>query len=309
MLTHEFRAMNTSVLLALETYDGGADGLQAAQNFIQNCEQRFSRFLPNSELSRLNQCAGEWRSVSADLMEMLTLSLKYYEETNGLFDPSILPDLKRVGYDRSMDEVRGRITAPASKRTPRPALSEIEFDLPRERVRLPRGVEIDLGGIAKGWIVDKAATLLSAYSMTCAVSAGGDIRFVGYPMGLLNWRVELEDPRNPSQTAAVLFVGEGALVTSSISKRTWNQSGQTRHHLIDPRTGEPAESDWQSVTVITPNIMDAEVYAKALLIGGEAQAARLTDDMAYITIDSEGALSGSSAGKEYLNEFNFIGQK
>src|ERR1044071_7657539 len=99
----EFRAMNTSVMLAAEGEEAVA-GMYVAKTFIDECEQRFSRFLPASELSDLNRSAGEWVRISDDLMDMLRLSMKYYMETNGIFDPSVLSNLKQIGYDRSMDE-------------------------------------------------------------------------------------------------------------------------------------------------------------------------------------------------------------
>lgn len=313
MQTIEFRAMNTEVLLVVDGQGWADFGLQATQAFIHKSEQRFSRFIKDSELSQLNRSEWEWRTVSDDLLEMLLLSRQFFDETGGLFDPSILPDLKLAGYDKSMDEIRanGVSLHLPSKRTSRHAFAEVEFDLPEKRVRLPRGMEIDLGGIAKGWIVDKAADLLSTFSGICAVSAGGDIRFVGYPMGVLNWRVEVEDPRDPTQTVAVLHMGEGAVATSSITKRRWNQAGTARHHLIDPRTGEPAETDWLSVMVIAPDILVAEVYAKALLIGGEKEIMHLMEsrpEIAYLSVDIEGNIGGSSNSKEYLNEFSYFAQ-
>ncbi len=312
MQTLEFRAMNTSVMMAAEGHDWAVTGLQEARKFIERCELRFSRFLLDSELSQLNRAAGDWLSISDDLMGMLIQSVSYYKETNGLFDPSILPDLKRAGYDKSMDEIRADGTttnASAAPRDIRPALDKIEFDQPGKRIRLPLGMEIDLGGIAKGWIVKKAAELLSSYAAVCGVSAGGDLCFIGEPLDGSKWSVELEDPRNSSQSLAVLHVGQCAVVTSSVAKRTWNQNGQARHHLIDPRTGEPAQADWLSVTVIGPDILAAEVYAKAMLIGGEAESARLAEqrpELAFITVDAQGRLSGSQTSKEYLNDFNYI---
>ena len=97
MQTLEFRAMNTSVLLAAEGDDYAFSGLLAARAFIEVCERRFSRFLPDSELSLLNKSAGEWQHISKDLMDLLTLSVKYFNETQGLFNPAILPDLKLAG--------------------------------------------------------------------------------------------------------------------------------------------------------------------------------------------------------------------
>ncbi len=311
MQSLEFRAMNTEVLLAAKGEDEAAVGLQVVQMFIEESERRFSRFVLDSELSRLNNRAGEWVQISDDLMHLLRQSQTYYEETEGLFDPSVLPDLKRAGYDQSLDVVRAKGEPPAmyAHRIARPPFSNMELDVAQERVRLPVGMEIDLGGIAKGWIVQKAASLLSCYATACAVSAGGDIFFVGLPEDGSKWRVEIEDPRDENQTVAVVHVEPGAVVTSSIRKRTWNQNGQARHHVIDPRTGEPAETDWLSVTVIAPRTDMAEAYAKALLIGGEREAIRLTQrhpQIAFVSVDPQGKISGSPNSKEYFNDSGHI---
>jgi thiamine biosynthesis lipoprotein len=304
----EFRAMNTSVMLAAEG-EGAVEGMYVAKTFIDKCEQRFSRFLPVSELSELNRSAGDWLQVSDDLMDMLQLSTKYYTETNGIFDPSILADLKQIGYDRSMDEIRaGSVSFPAHapNRISRPAFDEISFDLAENTVRLPRGMEIDLGGIAKGWIVEKAAQLLHQYAEVCGVSAGGDILFIGHPLDGMDWDVYLEDPRSPTEMLAQLHIPSGAVATSSIMKRTWSQGEKVHHHLIDPRTGDSAKTDWLSVTVISPSVVEAEVYTKAILIGGEQELSNLLNakqELTFITVDPEGNVSGSANYKEYLYEF------
>lgn len=296
--------MNTEILLALETLDENPAGLYAAENFIHNCERRFSRFLPESELSLLNQSAGRWLPISPDLMEILLLAREYHQKTQGLFDPTILPDLERAGYNRSMETIRGReVAAQPQNRAARLNFLEAEFDQAAGRARLPAGMRLDLGGIAKAWIIHRTADLLSAHGSACAVSAGGDMRFIGYPGPLANWRVELEDPRDPAKTAAIFHVGPGAVATSSVTKRRWRQAGQPRHHLIDPRSGEPARPAWLSVTVLADDVLDAEIYAKTLLIGGPEQAARLPAALAFVTIDEEGVLGGSNY-KDYLNEFN-----
>ncbi len=308
MQTSGFRAMNTTVMLAGEG-ESAAMGMQAVKWFIDESEQRFSRFLPGSELTQLNCSAGDWFQASDDLIELLGLSRKFYVETDGLFDPSILPDLKRMGYDRSMDEIRAGGTlrpAPASERSSQPAFNEIIFDSAGKRIRLPRGMEIDLGGIAKGWIVNKAARLLNTFVGVCAVSVGGDMLFIGHPSDGLDWDVFMEDPRNPEQMLTELHVASGAVATSSIAKRTWNQGETPRHHLIDPRTGQPAASDWLSVTVIHPDVTVAEIYAKALLIAGEAGSAKLLkerNDLIYLAVDPQGRLSGSPGYKDYVYEF------
>jgi thiamine biosynthesis lipoprotein len=304
--TIEFRAMNTTVMLAAEG-ERSIEGMEAAKFFIDECEQRFSRFLPASELSELNRSSGAWVKVSRELMEMLQLSLKYHQETDGIFDPSILVDLKRAGYDRSMDEIRtgGASNPSAPKRTSPCAFGHIELDLRHERVHLPRGLEVDLGGIAKGWIVDRATRLLNQYVPVCAVSAGGDILFRGQPSDGMDWDVYLEDPRDPTRMLAQLHIPSGAVATSSVSKRSWRQGEVTRHHLIDPRTAEPARTEWLSVTVICPNIIEADVYAKTILIGGWSSVRKLLNSnpaLAFIAVDLNGNLIGSSNYKEYIYE-------
>ena len=307
MQTMQFRAMNTDILLAAEG-GGAVEGMQTVKTFIDDCEQRFSRFLPESELSRLNRSAGEWVHVSNDLLEMLRISINYYFETKGIFDPSILTDLKWIGYVRSMDEIRaGGATLPplTSKRGHRPAFHEMTFHPADNRVRLPRNMEVDLGGIAKGWIVEKAAYLLNTYSSACGVSAGGDMFVIGHPSDGMHWEVALEDPSDPTRTLRQLRVSSGAVTTSSVMKRTWRQGEEARHHLIDPRTGESARTDWLSVTVISPDIITAEVYAKAILIGGEGELKNLLEarpDLTFIAVDPDGNLLGTPNYKDFTYE-------
>jgi thiamine biosynthesis lipoprotein len=103
-------------------------------------------------------------------------------------------------------------------------------------------------------------------------------------------------------------VGPGSVATSSILKRSWTQGMQRRHHIIDPRTGEPARSNWLSVTVLAADIMSAEVYAKALLIGGVGEASKLASgrpDLQYVAVQADGATWGTPSIVENLNERNF----
>src|SRR5271157_5070832 len=305
----EFRAMNTDVLVAAQG-SLAKDGMQAARDTVEAAERRFSRFQPESELSHLNRSAGQWFSASPEMLDVLQKARKFFDITGGLFDPSVLPDLIRAGYDRSMDEIRAEssiVSSATSERRLKVDFREIELDLNSSRVRLPKDMQLDFGGIAKGWIVDQAVTLLSHYSEACAVNAGGNMRFIGHsPVGL-GWPVELEDPRDPSQSIARLTVTHGAVATSSLTKRTWKQDEKSRHHLIDPRTGEPAQSDWLCATVIADDAVTAEVYAKAILIGGPAEVEKLTahNNIVYLVVDREGNLHGSPNSQEYLREHEF----
>ena len=311
---YTFRAMNSAIVMAA---DGRTDevrfGFQTARDFIETCEKRFSRFLDTSELSQLNRSQGQWFLASPDLFELIKLSRQFYERTSGLFDPTILTDLKRVGYDRSMDELRqlnlisnndGR-AKPGERLRERFYFGMVQMDDELSSIWLPEGLEIDLGGIAKGWIAEKAALLLARFSTACTVSAGGDMVLVGTPDELDYWEIELEDPRNPAQALTMLKLGPGAVATSSIVKRSWRQGEKLRHHLIDPRTGDPAETDWLCVTAIADRAVAAEVFAKALLIAGSGQAMELfsrNQEISFIAVDRGGKLWGSQNSLEFFND-------
>lgn len=320
MATIEFRAMNTSVLVAARDNPRVSAGLKTVRDFIARSERRFSRFIPESELCQLNSSAGSWVSVSPELMEILILAHHYYEETRGLFDPSILPQLMRAGYDKSMDQMTsaaglGGATGVYPLKPPKrgarqdighgPAFSEIGLDALRQRARLPGGMAVDLGGIAKGWIVQQAAMLLSSFSTPCAVSAGGDMFFVGVPDTGSGWQVELEDPRDPSRTLAWLRAGPGAVVTSSVTKRVWSNNAVANHHIIDPRTGKSARTEWLSATVFAREAASAEAYAKALLIGGRDEAVRLqqrAEELAFVNVEADGGLFWSPNFKDFVDD-------
>jgi thiamine biosynthesis lipoprotein len=307
METKHLRAMNTDILLAAE---GQADQLQAgfeqASGFIHAGESRFTRFSEDSELSALNRSTGRRFKASPDLFSVVALTRRFFHLTRGLFDPSILPALKRAGYDRSMDVLRKLGPSPLLETllaNEHPSFSEMDLDESDQTILLPPGMALDLGGIAKGWIAEQAANILSGYATACAVDAGGDIFLVGLPDGLEQWPVALEDPLQPKNTLTTLKVDPGAIATSTVTKRVWQQAGKNRHHIIDPRTGEPAVSDWISVTVIAPHAYEAEVLAKALLIAGPQEAEEFVRhsgiQFTYLAVDQEKKIWGNQAIMDY----------
>jgi len=311
MQYHRFRAMNTAILLAAEGSQS-AQAFEAAQNFIEQSEQRFTRFKETSELSALNRSAGDWFTVSPEMLDVLILALECHRATAGIFDPSILPDLQAAGYTRSFDQLLERgvdsvpVTRARSKKIP---FDAIDIDSLQGQVRLPQGMQIDLGGIAKGWIAEKAAHKMAEYSSACGVNAGGDLFLIGQPQGRTSWEVALEDPRNPIQDLMILLVESGAVATSSVVKRSWLQGDLQRHHLIDPRTGEPAETPWLSVTVFAPKAVLAETFAKSILIAGPSGAQSLLDnnpDISFIAVDADGQIWKSPVEKEKVKIYEYV---
>jgi thiamine biosynthesis lipoprotein len=308
----EFRAMNSDILLAASGAEAAkiSRGFSVARRYISQSEQRFTRFTDTSELAELNRSSGSWFSASSEMFEVLQKAYELAVETEGLFNPAVLPALKRAGYDRSMDEIRsaGLDLLPqleiAEHAAPVQDFRQVQFDPATQSVRLPPGMQIDLGGIAKGWIAEQTARKLADVSKACAVSAGGDIFMVNLPDGEDDWEVGLEDPVKPEQDLAILHVRPGAVATSSTAKRRWQKNGRAQHHLIDPRSGLPAETDWVSVTVWAEEAAEAEVYAKALLIAGSEGASKLFDHQnskAYLAVDKTGWVHGS---KNYHEVFH-----
>ncbi|MCL4393623.1 MAG: FAD:protein FMN transferase [Chloroflexi bacterium] len=299
--------MNTLVLLAAEGNPSAVSrGFEQTTEYVRTLEARLTRFSSDSELAQLNASAGVWFEASEELYEIVHQASEFRQETGGLFDPAVLAALELAGYDRSIDEVRahGAATSAVVGTYRRPNFDAVEFDSGRRAVKLPPGVRIDLGGIAKGWIAEHAALRLARCSRACAVNAGGDMFSIGLPAGEETWRVAIESPLDAERTLAILRLDPGAVATSSIAKRRWEQGDAVRHHLIDPRVGLPAETDWLSVTVIAPHATVAEVYAKALLItgsrSGEVFAKRRTD-IEFIGVDKHGNMWGSSRAMEFLD--------
>lgn len=308
MQSHQFRAMNTVIVLEAEGPEA-AQAFDTAQRFIEISEQRFTRFKETSELSALNRSAGNWFSASSEMMELITTAMHCHKATGGLFDPSVLPYLEAAGYTKSMEQLwlLGPTQLPENYPCKKDAaFTTIELDRAKNRIRLPKDMKIDLGGIAKGWIAEKAAKLMAMHAPACAVNAGGDMFLIGKPIGQKNWEILLEDPRNPSQDLMILLVEKGAVATSSVTKRVWHQGELKRHHLIDPRNGQPAETIWLSVTVFAPNTALAETFAKAILIAGPIEAERLlanNPNISFLAVDTQGQIWKSPAEKEPIYEY------
>jgi thiamine biosynthesis lipoprotein len=275
MLRRAFRAMGTEIELLVDA--GAADAeLDAAEREFHRLEALLSRFRDDSELSRLNRERA--LAVGPDLARVLELALDARDRTGGRFDPTVHDAVVAAGYDRSFELVDPDSAEPAA---PAPALGTVELD--GSRARLARGVRIDLGGIGKGYAAERAAEVL-ALAGDCLVNAGGDIATRGG-----SWPVAVE--------ALTLELSRGsALATSGRDRRRWRRDGRELHHLIDPHTGAPAESDLLRVTAVAPDAVEAEVAAKSLFLAGAERAVAEADGSGIpavlVTADGRTLLAG-----------------
>ncbi len=267
----EFRAMACQMLgITASDSAAAAAALADLPAWFEAWEQCLSRFRPDSELSRLNRSQGEWFGVSATLWAVLQAALDAARASDGLVTPTVLDALEAIGYGRSFEVIRTSIAA----MTVAPAADiadwrGIALDDARLAARLPPGGRLDLGGVAKGWAADEAARRLAVFG-PALVDAGGDIAVQGVDAADEPFPVGVADPWRPGQQLALIALGAGGVATSGRDYRRWWVNGVAMHHILDPRTGRPAQTDVLSATVVAPSARIAEVAAKAALIQGSA---------------------------------------
>jgi thiamine biosynthesis lipoprotein len=262
----EFRAMGCAMLAMVNAASPEASArLHALPAQFEAWEQCLSRFRDDSELSRLNRSHGQWTLVSSTLWTVLMHAIWGARESNGLVTPTLLAALEAAGYDRSFDALEAN-PQPRHLLNVKHSWRDIEMDAGRCAVRLPIGMKIDLGGVAKGWAAQEAARMLSEHG-TALVDAGGDIAVRGGPLP-----IGIARPFVPDQAMAVVAVSNGAVATSGRDYRRWQASDAWQHHIIDPRTLAPAQTDVMTASVIAPDAVSAEVAAKTMLILGSERA-------------------------------------
>jgi FAD:protein FMN transferase len=255
VIRRQFRAMGTDVELLVEAEDA-QKALDRAEREFHCLEALLSRFRPDSQLVRLNE--GKTLRVDPDVIRVVELALQARERTGGRFDPTVHDALVAAGYDRSFELL------PTDVPTPAQAVAcggHVRID--GERIHLDRDVCLDLGGIGKGFAVERAVLILAAAG-PCLVNAGGDLAIRGG-----SWPVGLET----AVDVITLQLESGAIATSGRDRRFWQRNGHEQHHLIDPATGAPANTDLVRATVVASDAVEAEVWAKALFLAGEKQAA------------------------------------
>jgi len=225
-----------------------------------------------------------------------------------VFDPLVLQELETLGYDRSFEEVSSRVHTALALATRPVHWALVQVDPALGVVTRPLGARIDLGGVAKGAAADAAMAELASFP-GALVDLGGDIRVHGEPDDADSWVVAVDDPTRPLLASLdYLKLRDGAVATSSISKRRWTRNGSTVHHIIDPRTGGPALSGVVQCTAIADTGEHADVAAKVGLILGvgslseddEMSRALGLRGMAWVT--AEGGYQSTLGWRSYVVE-------
>jgi thiamine biosynthesis lipoprotein len=221
-------------------------------------ERRLTRFDPGSELSQFNAAAGARVPVSALLGELLRTCFDAYHLSGGLVNAACLQALINAGYDRSITRLRRHPVARA-RTPPHPVIPPLPdvLEVGDGWARLARGWAVDLGGVGKGWLAD---TLCERFE-NAAINLGGDVRARGVGAEGAGWSVTLCD-------GTTVLVRDAGIATSGTSGRRWPGG----HHLIDPRTGAPAQTAITAISVVALSALQAEVLAKGACLMGSAAA-------------------------------------
>jgi FAD:protein FMN transferase len=276
--TWSWRAMGCAVEAVI--VGGPQDLLGVAASSIAHLEQRWSRFLPDSDISRINHAAGSTVRVDPATMVLFHAMLDGWRSTAGVFDPTLLAPLVGLGYASSWHDPALATSLPLGALL-RGDLNAVRLDDRRNTITVPRGMCLDAGGIGKGLAADLVVNqLLASGARGALVSIGGDICVRGEPSDDDGWFIGLADIDDHQAQVGQLVLTEGGVATSGTTRRRWRaDDGSERHHLLDPTTGQPVEHRRQisAVTVIAGTAAWAEVWTKVAMVSGDSALALLDE--------------------------------
>jgi len=277
-MSARFEALGTTVTVAAVDERETAAARDAVAAELAAVDAAYSRFRDDSELAGVNRAHGATLHVGPILLDALRVAVAAAQMTDGRVDPTVGRGLRLAGYDATFRLVAAR---DPSSFTPRfaiaPGWQTIELDEASSTVRVPAGIELDLGATGKALAADRAAhAAAEAAGCGVLVGIGGDISVVG-PAPEGGWPVAIaDDHRAPIGAATpVIAVASGGLATSSTTVRRWRAGSQDLHHVLDPSTGRPVAGPWRTVSVAAASCVDANAAATAALILGDGAAAWL----------------------------------
>jgi thiamine biosynthesis lipoprotein len=262
---------------------------------LEHLELRWSRFLADSDISRLNRARGSSVAVHADTVRLFEVARRGFDMTGGRFDPTVLASVEARGYVTSLDEGMPAFwTAPP---IPASGLAAVQVDAERALARLDVGVGFDPGAVGKGLAADMAVEGLIDRGVTGAlVSIGGDLAVAGESPQGGPWAVSVEDPLDPRRDVAVLHLPAGGIATSTARHGRWFTSEGPAPHVIDPSSGAVVGSEVASVTVVAESAATAEMVATAALVAGQGDGLALIDHLGLhgLMVDADGELHHSA---------------
>lgn len=279
---------------------------------VRRIDKLMSNYKENSEVNKINRLkAGEEIEVSAETMEVLTRSQEISRISNGAFDITVLPLMEMWGFYGDSDR-EGMPTDNETKETLRHVgYAKITLGKDNRVIKSEDGVKIDLGGIAKGYAIDKAAQRLKSYGIKSAmIEAGGDFLCLGRKPDRVDWKMAIQHPRDKNKVLAVLEVADCAVATSGDYENYDIINGKRYSHIVDPRTGFPKGDIPASVTVAAKDAATADGLATAVFVLGPEEGMKLVEilpDVEAVIISDEGGNIKSSVSSGLKDKIKFIG--
>jgi thiamine biosynthesis lipoprotein len=263
-----WRALGTSVVVVATQPRELTDAAATVREVLDQVDLACSRFRDDSELCRVNAAGGSAVAVSRLFVRATRCALRAAQLTDGDLDPTVGGSLRAAGYDRDFATLR----AGGAVRFRRAGgWRRIELDDAHSTVRVPAGVELDYGATAKALAADvAAATAAESLAGGVLVSLGGDIATAGAPPAD-GWPVRVTDDHASMRAdeGQTIALRSGGLATSSTTVRRWRRGESELHHILDPRTGEPADSCWRTVSVAAACCVDANIASTTAIVRGE----------------------------------------
>jgi thiamine biosynthesis lipoprotein len=264
--TIELRAIGTTAVAVVEER-ARAQARALLGGELDAIDRACSRFRADSELRLANAAAGRITPVSPLFARALDFALCAAQQTDGAVDPTIAPAMVALGYDRDYAALAPE-AAGAVRGVPAAGWRTVDVDVERGLLRLAARTRLDLGATAKALAADRAAmAIASATGSPTLVGLGGDIATAGPPPPS-GWTVRVTDDHRSPAGGQTIAVAGGGLATSSTTVRRWRRGGRTIHHIVDPRTGEPALALWRTVSVAAASCVDANTATTAAIVRG-----------------------------------------
>jgi len=271
----EGKIMGTSYMVKIP--DAGGDVLlDKAVAELNDVEGKFSSYLPESEISKINRMAGvDYVAVSKEVSGLIKTALEISRQSKGAFDPTVGPLLEAWGFKEHI----ARFPSDENIREVLGLTGTDKVIVESDRVKLlKKGMELDLGGIAKGYAVDKAVSVLRNSGIDNAiVEVGGDLYCLGSGVDSKGWKIGIRDPRNDNVIIATITITDKGVATSGNYENYFMHEGVRFSHIIDPRTGYPVQGSVASVTVVSSECAISDAWATALSVLGWQKAQEIVE--------------------------------
>ena len=251
-------------------------------------EQLLSKTIDTSDVSRINNAMGQTVTVDPETWEILRRAKEISAQTGGAFSITIAPVTALWSFT---DTVTNMVPTDEARLKMLPLVDDQKIALGENNtVTLPAGMEIDLGGIAKGYIADKVADIIREKAYAGIVSLGGNVYTVGKKPDGSAFSVGIKDPHNPAASKSIIYTGDGTVVTSGTYERGFSFGGVRYHHILDPETGWPSQSDLVSATFVMDSSMTADALATACIVIGSEKSLALAKELQLdaMFIDKDG---------------------